>query len=187
MKTMKTKTTMKLLAVLFISSLVITSCSDDDEIEDPNQEELITTVTYTLTNGNDVVTLKFTDLDGEGGNDGTYAVSGPFTAGASYTGSIKLENETEVPAENITVEIEEEDDEHEFFFTSTVADLTIQKTDEDGNGNPVGLETSLNAGTAGSGSITVVLKHEPTKPNDGTSADAGGSTDIEITFNVSVQ
>jgi hypothetical protein len=186
-KTMKTMKTIKLLAVLFISSLVITSCSDDEVVEDPNEEELITTVTYTLTNGSDVVTLKFTDLDGEGGNDGIYAVSGPFTAGTSYTGSIKLENETEFPAEDITLEIEEEDDEHEFFFTSTVSGLTIEKTDVDGNGDPVGLETSLNAGPAGSGSITVVLKHEPTKPNDGTSADAGGSTDIEITFNVSVQ
>ena len=187
MKTIKTVKTIKLLAVLFISSIVITSCSDNDPVEDPNVEELITTVTYTLTNGSDVVTLKYTDLDGEGGSDGTYAISGPITAGASYTGSIKLENETETPAENITLEIEEEDDEHEFFYTSTVSGLSIDKTDEDGNGNPVGLETSLTSGNAGSGSITVVLKHEPSKPNNGTSADAGGSTDIEVTFNVTVQ
>ena len=84
-------------------------------------------------------------------------------------------------------EIEEEDDEHEFFFTSSVSGLTISKTDTDGNGNPLGLETSITSGAAGSGSITVVLKHEPTKPNDGTSASAGGSTDIEVTFNVTVE
>lgn len=191
MKTMKTMKTIKLLAVLFISSLVITSCGDDDVIEDPNVEELITTITYTLTNGSDVVTLKYTDLDGEGGSDGTYAISGPFTAGASYTGSIKLENETESPAENITEEIEEEDEEHEFFYTSsldcTFCSLVIDKTDIDGNGNPVGLETSLFFDTpATDGSITVVLKHEPSKPNDGTSADAGGSTDVEVSFNITV-
>jgi len=187
-KTMKTMKTMKFLAVFFISSLLLTSCSsNDDDAEDPNEEELITTVTYTLTNGGDVVTLKFTDLDGEGGSDGTYAISGPLTAGSTYTGAIMLENETESPVENVTEEIEEEDDEHEFFYTSTVSGLTINKTDQDDNGNPVGLQTSLVTGNAGTGTITVVLKHEPTKPNNGTSADAGGSTDIEVTFSVTVQ
>ena len=88
---------------------------------------------------------------------------------------------------NVNEEIEEEDDEHEFFFTSTVTGLTISKTDVDGDGNPLGLETSLASGAAGSGSITIVLKHEPTKPNDGTSASAGGSTELEVTFNVTVQ
>ena len=98
-------------------------------------------------------------------------------------------NETESPAEDMTEEIEEEDDdEHEFFFTSTVSGLTISKTDVlTVMAILLGLETSLTSGAAGSGSITVVLKHEPTKPNDGTSASAGGSTDIEVTFNVTVQ
>ncbi len=95
------------------------------------------------------------------------------------------------PSEQEYEEIEEEDEEHEFFYTSsldcTFCSLVIDKTDEDGNGNPVGLETSLFFDTpATDGSITVVLKHEPSKPNDGTSADAGGSTDVEVSFNITV-
>ena len=66
MKNIKTVSTIKLLAILFISSLTITSCSKSDDDDDHHDEELITTVTYTLTNGNNVVTLKFVDLDGEG-------------------------------------------------------------------------------------------------------------------------
>jgi len=190
MNTLNTNTlkTIKLIALFFIATLTITSCSDDDHDHDhDHEEELITTVTYTLTNGNDVVTLKFTDLTGESTDDATYEVSGPLTANATYTGVLKLENETESPAEDITEEVKAEDDEHEFFFASSVSGLAITKTDTDGNGNPVGIESSLTTGPAGSGTLTVVLKHEPTKPNDGTSANAGGSTDLEVTFTISVQ
>lgn len=183
--------TIKLLALIFVSSLTVLSCSSDDDHngDHDHEEELITTVIYTLTNSADnmdVVTLTFTDLDGEGGSDGTYDVSGPFTAGATYTGAVQLLNETESPADNITEEVENEGDEHEFFYSSD-ADLTIVKTDTDENGNPLGIETTVTAGAAGNGTVTVILKHEPTKPNDGTSAGAGGSTDVEVTFAVSVQ
>ena len=189
-KTIKTMKTIKLLAILFISALTFTACSEDDHDHDDHdhENEVMTTLTYTLTNGNDQVVLTFKDLDGEGGNDGTYDISGPLSANTTYTGEIKILNETESPAEDITEEIKEEDDEHEFFYTSTVSGLAIEKTDVDGDGNPLGLETSVTSGGAGSGSIYIVLKHEPTKPNDGTSGDAGGSTDIEVTFNnVTVQ
>jgi hypothetical protein len=37
-----------------------------------------------------------------------------------------------------------------------------------------------------SGTLTVTLRHEPTKPNTGL-GDAGGETDIAATFNVTVQ
>jgi hypothetical protein len=185
---MKTLHIIKLIAILFISSLLLSSCSDDhDEEGHDHEEELITTVTYTLTNGSDIVTLTFQDLDGEGGSDGTTTVSKPLTANTTYTGSIQLLNETESPAENITTEVQEEGDEHEFFYSSTFADVLITKTDTDMNGNPIGIETSLTAGNAGSGTLTIVLKHEPTKPNNGTSTEAGGSTDLEVTFSIEIQ
>lgn len=192
MKTLKSNKmkTIKILAVLFISTLVLTSCEDDHDHDDDDhdhEEELITTVNYRLTNGNNVVTLTFQDLDGEGGADGTYSVSGALTANTTYTGEIELLNETESPAENITNEVKEEDDEHEFFYTTSAPGIEITKTDMDGDGNPVGIETSLVTGPSGSGSLTIVLKHEPTKPNNGNSADAGGSTDVEVTFEIQVQ
>lgn len=185
---LKTMKTIKLLALFFISSLVFVSCSSDDDNDDhDHEEELITTVTYTLTNGNDVVTLTFEDLDGESGTDGTYDVSGPLTANTTYTGSIELLNETEDPAEDITEEVEEEGDEHEFFYTSSISDITITKEDEDEDGNPIGIETTLTTGEAGTGTLTIILKHEPTKPNDGTSTSAGGSTDVSVTFSIEVE
>lgn len=177
--------TIKLLAVLFISTLVFTNCEDDhDDHDHGSDEELITTVLYTLTDGNNTIVLEWEDLDGDTGSAPTIT-SGTLTANTSYTGSIQLLNRTESPAEDITVEVRAEGDEHEFFYTNT-AGLTITKTDTDGT-NPVGIETTLSTGAAGSGSLTIVLKHEPTKPNDGTAANAGGSTDVQVTFPISIQ
>lgn len=188
---MKTMKTIKLLALFFISSLALVSCSDDDHDDDHgDEEELITTVIYTLTNdadATDFVIATFTDLDGEGGEDGTTVTVGNLTANATYSGTIKVWNATEDPAEDITLEIEEEDNEHELFYSSTVSGISISKDDTDEDGNPLGLETTLTTGDAGTGTLTVILKHEPTKPNDGTSADAGGSTDFEVTFDIEVQ
>lgn len=187
-KTMKTRNIMKttkLLAVLFISALTFTACNDNDD-HDHTDEEVITTLTYTLTDGTNTITMVFDDPDGDGSAVPTYTVTGQLLANTTYTGTLKLENKTESPAEDITVEIKAEDDEHEFFFTNT-AGLTITKTDVDGNNNPVGIDTSFMTGAVGTGTLTIVLKHEPTKPNDGTAAGAGGSTDIEVTFDVTVQ
>ena len=177
----------KLLALLFISTLTFTACSNNDDDEPENEEELITTVNYTLTNGNNEIVLTFSDPDGEGGNDGTYTVSGVLAANTTYIGEIELLNESESPAEDITEEVKAEDDEHEFFYSSSISSIEINKTDTDENGNPVGIETTLTTGFAGSGTLTIILKHEPTKPNNNTTIDAGGSTDVEVTFNIEVQ
>ncbi|TXD51700.1 type 1 periplasmic binding fold superfamily protein [Polaribacter sp. IC063] len=185
---MKNLQTIKLIAVLFISSILLSSCSDDHhEDGHDHEEELITTVTYTLSNGSDVVMLKFQDLTGGSIDDATYEVSGPLNANTIYTGSVELLNETESPADNITMEVKAEGDEHEFFYLSSVIGVLISKTDTDVNGNPIGIETSLTTGNAGAGTLTIILKHEPTKPNNGVSDAAGGSTDAEVTFNITVQ
>ena len=184
---MKNLNTIKLLAVLFISTITLSSCSDSHDDDDHEHgEELITTVTYTLTSGNDVVTLTFKDLDGEGGLDGTTTISGPLKANTTYTGAVSFLNETESPTENITEEVIAEGDEHEVFYTTTVSGLTISKTDDDKNGDPLGIETSLTTSNAATGTITIVLIHEPLKPNNGTSTSAGGSTDAEVTFAVQI-
>lgn len=182
MKTIKQMKTIKLLAILFISSIAFTSCSDDDHDDHDHEEELITTVTYTLTKGSDKIILKYVDSDGEGGKAGTYTVSGSLKANSNYSGTIKLENETENPADDVTKEVKEEGDEHEFFYTTNISGLTITKNDKDKDGNLLGIQTTVTTGDAGTGSITIVLKHEPKKPNNGTSSDAGGSSDVEVTF-----
>lgn len=183
------KKTIQTLAMAAIAVVSMTSCEDDDTPQIINEEEVITTVTYTLTNAvdnTDTVILRSVDSDGDGIID-MEIVSGPLTSGASYNGEVRFENELESPAENITDEVVEEGDEHEVFYTTTVSGVSISKTDNDVNGDPIGVMTTINTGAAGTGVLTIVLRHEPTKPNDGTLSGAGGETDVQVSFNVAVQ
>lgn len=182
------------LIPLLILAIVFTGCSDDDPPAPTNEEEVITTMTIRLTpsGGGTEITLKTQDLDGEGGNEPVVTVSGNLTAGTTYDGIIELLNETETPAENITEEVQEEADEHQFFYTiGTGLDVTTTYEDEDGDGNPIGVEFTLTANTASSGDLTFTLRHEPSKSASGVAGgditNAGGETDIEETFSISVE
>jgi len=177
------------IAMLLGFAATFTAC--DDEIIIPNEEELITTLKYTLTpiGGGDAIELSFTDLDGDGGA-APIIIGGELSASATYTGILTLLNEVESPAENITEEIEAEDEDHQFFFASTISGLSVAYGDTDGDGNPIGLTTNLTTGAAGGGSLTITLRHEPNKAgvdvSGGDITNAGGETDIEVSFPITV-
>jgi hypothetical protein len=173
---------------LLASTLIFASCSDDDDTPEPvNEEEVITTLTVTLDSGSDSVVMQYQDLDGDGPDAATVTVSGSLSANTTYDGSIILLNETESPAENVTEEIEEEDLDHQFFYTvGSGLDVAAEYGDADSEGNPLGLSFILNTGMASSGGLTFTLRHEPNKPNTGLE-NAGGETDIEVTFDVTVE
>ncbi|QCX02311.1 type 1 periplasmic binding fold superfamily protein [Aggregatimonas sangjinii] len=175
--------------LLMGSSFLSISCSDDnDDPEAVDEEEVITTMNVTLTaSAGGAISLESQDLDGDGPDAPVVTVSGALQANTTYSGSISLLNETETPADNITVEVAEEDEEHQFFFTAGGAITEVTYADEDANGNPLGLSFTLTTGDAGSGTLQITLRHEPKKPNDGTLADAGGATDIAQTFTVEVE
>lgn len=174
--------------LLFALAFAVVSCDNDDpEIE--NEEELISTLEYTLTPADgDVVTLVFRDLDGDGGNAPVITVE-DLAANTAYTGAVTFTNESEDPAEDITEEVSEEDDEHQVFYRSTILDITTTDTDVDGN--PLGLQSSLTTGEAGSGTLTITLVHEPDKSAEGVASgdisNAGGETDIQVTFDINVR
>jgi len=181
---------LSLLITLFSTILIFTACKKDpEEVVD---EEVITTLRYTLTpdSGGTPVVLSFQDLDGDGG-DAPIVMGGTLAANETYSGVMVLLNESESPAEDVTEEIEEDDDHHQFFFQSTLDGLSVSYDDEDGDGNPLGLKTNLSTGSAGSGQLTVTLRHEPNKSAsgvaDGNIENAGGETDIEVEFDIDVQ
>lgn len=180
---------LKLIALLVIPAIFSTSCSNDDA--PVNEEEVITTVRTTLTGGGQVITLTSRDLDGDGPNTPVVTVSGNLVAGTTYTGSTTFLNELENPAEDITVEVEEEGADHQVFYQLPSSIGTVTYTDTDANGKPIGLNFTLVAGTSGStGTLTVTLKHLPNKTATGVAAgditNAGGNTDAAVTFSVAV-
>ena len=178
-------------ARLLLLVLVFLACEKDDPTI-PNEEELITTLNYILTpsGGGAAITLSFVDLDGDGGN-APMIRGATLAANQTYMGNLELLNETETPAENVTEEIKEEDEAHQFFFRANVSNLSIAYRDQDADGHPIGLKSTLMTGDAASGSLTIVLRHEPNKSAVGVSngdiTHAGGETDIEVTFPIDVQ
>lgn len=192
MKTIRSYQSVKLAALSLLSGATFISCSNDDP-EPVNESEIITTLTVTLTpmGGGEAVTLQFQDADGEGPGAPQITVSGDLAAGTTYTGAVTLLNETATPIEDITEEVAAEKDEHQFFFQPSAGlQLTPSYQDQDSNGYPVGLSFQLLTGAASSGTLTVTLVHEPDKAAPGVEAgdraNAGGETDIEVSFEVVV-
>lgn len=176
---------LKLITLLVISALISTSCSNEDTVV--NEEEVITTVTTTLTGGGQVITLTSRDLDGDGSNAPIVSVSGNLEAGTTYSGTTTFLNELADPAQDITLEVAEEGEDHQLFYQLAGPLGTLTYTDSDANGQPIGLHFTVVAGsTSSSGTLTVTLRHLPKKSAagvaDGDITNAGGSTDAVVTF-----
>lgn len=186
----------KFSALLLATLLLTTACNRGEEDPDgDNDGEVITTIVLKFTEAGTNNTLEFTweDLDGPGGNA---PVIDPIVLAndKTYNLSIELFDKTDPnDIEDITEEIEEEDDEHQFFFQGTAVGnlIRIQYADEDGDGNPVGLKNTVTTISTGSGTFIITLRHELNKNaagvKDGNIANAGGDTDVEATFQLTVQ
>ena len=186
---LKTMKTMKTSAFYALLTLAMLGCSDDDTTpEIINEDELITTVILTLTpDSGDQVVLTTKDLDGVGPDEPVTTVVGNFSENTIYDGTVAFLDESGEEVEDITQEVIEEADEHQVFYTvGEGLNITTTYLDSDSNGNPLGVSITLETGEASSGSLTVTLRHEPVKPNDGLES-AGGETDISTSFDVSIQ
>ncbi len=168
-----------LLLLVVCAGLLITSCDPDNPT--PDDGELITSVTLTLTDtvSSEVVTASFKDPDGPGGNEPTQEDAILLKANRVYRVSMTFLDESKNPAVDVTEEIKAEGKDHVVCFTIAVGfEVGITFTDSDG-AIPIGLETRWATGTAGDGNIRITLKHQPGS-KDGTCDP--GETDIEVDF-----
>ena len=179
--------TLKGILVLTLLALTFTACdSTEPEDDGAGEEELITRVVLTLTGGGETIVAEASDPDGDGTNFQIDDIT--LTAGTTYTGSIELFDD--INDEDITEEVEEEAGEHQFFYTpqgGIATRVTVNVTDTDGNGLPVGLDFTVvvSSGGAASGSLNVVLSHFDEEPKTGT--DRSDETDVDVTFPVTIQ
>lgn len=179
------------------------------EVDDPQREdspELITqaTLTFTPSNGGAAVVVTATDPDGDGVQD--IAVDGAINllVNKTYILTISLINGLANPADpsyDITAEVDEESDEHLFFYgwtNNVFADPAgdgnvdnrpdhVNYNDEDVNGLPLGLSTTWTASEiVSAGTFRVILKHQPGLKSQ-TSSSNDGETDLDLTFEINTQ
>jgi hypothetical protein len=183
-----------LAAILLAFSL--SNCGDDEPVVPPNEEELITTVNvvFYIPNSSSPINtasaiMTFYDSDGENGPENPEVTGATLKSNTEYSVDLKVLNESVTPSENIAQEVRDESTEHQFFFqASPNLNLIHSYNDLDDDGNPIGLSNIITTGASSSGTLTLTLRHEPDKSASGVAAgditNAGGETDIEVTFDV---
>ena len=185
-----------------LTLFIFTACEEDEAApEEENEMEVFTDVklVFTPTGGGAAVEAAAQDPDGAGVQELQVLGAINLAANTSYTLTMVIENCLESPCELMNEEIEEEDDEHQFFFAFTNDAFTspvgngnldnasdpINYNDSDGNGNSLGLNTSWTTGSASSGTFTVQLQHQP-DVKTATSGSTDGDTDFALTFNLNI-
>lgn len=176
--------------IAFVLLATIQSCKptceknpDDPECADP--QEVITTLKVLVTDsasGVLVNTFRFKDADANGTPEVFDTIR--LNANKTYNVAVQVWDDSKTPAENITEEVEEEKNDHAFFYTISNLNLAVTKTDVDDNNLPIGLQSRWVTGSAGSGLVTIKLKHQP-GVKDG--SEAPGETDVEVQFPAVVQ
>jgi hypothetical protein len=195
MKNLK-KVSLYLLAVMAFG---FASCESEDP-EKENDGEVITDVTLSFQELNESNTpvgaiLNFKASDPQGIEVGKSPTIEPIslTRGKKYVMTIKVTNEIE--KEDITKEILEEAAEHQFFFLGPVFDSNIFSIQyADAGGIALGLKNTVTVSSStgtNNSSMRVVLRHDLNKsfagasnPNFANFAQAGGESDLDITFPV---
>ena len=189
-----------LYAVLTL--FIFTACEEDEAApEEENEMEVFTDVklVFTPAGGGAAVEAAAQDPDGAGVQELQVLGAINLAANTSYTLTMVIENCLESPCELMNEEIEEEDDEHQFFFAFTNDAFTspagngnidsasdpINYNDSDSNGHSLGLNTSWTTGSASTGTFTVQLQHQP-DVKTATSGATDGDTDFALTFNLNI-
>jgi len=187
-----------LLYVMAFVALAFTSCESDDPVIE-NDGEVITDVTLSFqelnATGNPVgAVTTFKASDPQGIEVGTSPTIDNVSLTQGKTYSMKIEVRNSIENEDITEEIIEEADEHQFFFLGSAfvgsPVLTYQYADP--SGKLIGVEGKVTVSTSpgfNNATMRIVLRHDldknfpgATNPNFENFVQAGGESDLDITF-----
>ena len=176
--------TIKLLAFFITGSVLLTSCSDDDNPDPIIDQEVITRVTLTIT---ETGTTNVQTITWNEGDSNPNIVLEPSKSYNVEIGFFDASDPADV--ENITEEVIELADEHFVFFDNTSSITITNASDdiEDSEEIKIGIKTvwTSPAGTT-AGLVRTFLIHEPATKTGDTRTDFGGETDVQVDFNVVV-
>lgn len=182
---------MKRLLVFLCILTVSFSCKKEDH-EPHDDNELITTVDLIFTDvNNKVTTFSFQDKDGDGKTPPEKFDKIVLDKNMAYSMEVRIYDETKNPKLDLTKEIENESEVHLFVFKiDPAAIFSLKAIDKDKNGLPIGLLSSgITQNAVGAGKFNLILKHQP--PVNGkavkTGNEAGGSSDIDLIFDLSIK
>lgn len=194
------KTLQKLpLYLLSAGVFAFASCESDDPVIE-NDGELITDVTLHFTEldeaGNPTGSaMTFTASDSEGIEVGTAPTVETVNLASGKSYQLEIEVANSIENEDITEEILEESDEHQFYFlgsafVGTTAPLTYSYNDD--SDELIGVKGTVmvvESPATNNAQIRIILRHDLDKnypgadnPNFENYNSAGGESDLDITF-----
>jgi len=178
----------KLGAICATFMILLAGCSknvsnpnDENEHEAINKIELVFAET-----GGATKSFVIEDPDGDGGNPPSRIDTIKINSNKQYNVTVKVYNIASGVIKEVTYTILDEATAHELYFIPTGVSVTVQKTDKDKNGNPIGLLSTWQTSSAGTGSILFKLMHKPALkgPNDGPNV---GHTDIQLNLPIVIK
>jgi hypothetical protein len=176
-----------LLAIMTLS----TGCSKILGNKNDEQENITTLrfIAVDVTSGVGAIdTFEFSDPDGPGGNNPIRFDTILLQAGKKYTVGLQVLDESKTPVVDLSPEIVNEGDEHQFFYVSNISGFNVNYSDKDSKGNPIGLNTEWNIPNTGvSGNLQIILKHQPRSKAAAPGNINAGETDVDVTFPVIIQ
>lgn len=180
------------IITLSLITLTFFACKKEKDIVSlpppiTNSPELITSIELQFrdsANTSNLITAKYRDPDGPGGNSAVQFDSVKLQANKTYFVDLLLFDETKNPIDTVSKEIFEERDEHQFFFehSNTISTFYL---DTDTKGLPIGLKTKWRTKNPSLGTSKVILKHQTDGTKNGSVST--GETDVEVTFKNKVQ
>lgn len=185
------------LPILALCLIAFACKKEDKDGEETVEAEIVTSVklTFTPKDGGDAVEFSYTDLSADGISE-PIIVNDTLSKNTSYSLNIALLNELESPVADVTGAINELGTDYQIFFLSSNSlNMTINysgnDSDNDSNGNPIGLVNDVITTDAATGNLTVILRHKPNKEADDVSSgfieNAEGTTIIQARFFVTVE
>lgn len=171
--------------LLLAAAFTLNACDKEDD-EEPNDEEVITTVQmfYTIPGTTTVATATWEDLDGPGGNNPVIDTI-KLAANRTYNAAVLVLDRSKTPADTISYEILDEDDEHRFYYEIfSGSNINVSNLNKDRNGITLGTTSTWATLGAASGNARVTLRHydEGGKAESDPVNSAKSSTDIECVF-----
>ncbi|MBX7079799.1 MAG: hypothetical protein K1X88_11465 [Nannocystaceae bacterium] len=209
--------TRRLRSTAITITALLGGCAEPFDADPDAETEIITTVrlTFTPEGGGAAITAAFTDPDGDGGMPGNAEPIALLASGA-FTLAVEFANALEQPEADITAEVREEAQDHQVFLLGTAVrgpatgtdaaapllhaydDVESDYGENTGDDLPVGLVNRITVQAAGTGTLTVLLRHMP--PQGGTPQKVAGlaeglaageplpgEVDAQVDFMVTVQ
>lgn len=179
----------KLSQLLLLAGILVwnSSCEKSTDHDHDEEHDVVGKIVFTFTNStnaSDKKVFTWSDMDGVGGANPTIDTM-KLAAESSYNVSVVV---TSTANTDITSEIVELKDEHQFFYepsASLNSNLVITILDKDSKNLPVGLSATALTKNTSSGSLNVVLSHYDGVVKTGTAKSP--ESDVDVTFPVLIQ